>query len=275
MWGPSYTRLVTTVRATVNYCVDTGVKPVTATTGPGGRLRARSGGKDDPREVEIHDVRGVPTSLDREGFVLVTAPTAVDDFWNGGAYRPTYDREIERLIAEQTGARRVVVFDHTLRSELAEHQSAQFAREPVQVVHNDYTQRSAQWRVRDVVPDEADALLQRRFAVVQVWRPIAYPVESHPLALCDAATLATADLVAAERRHVDRVGEIYQVAFNPAHRWCTVGAMRPDEALVFKVFDTAVDGRARFGAHTAFVHPRQGPDSRPRQSLEVRTLAFF
>jgi hypothetical protein len=31
------------------------------------------------------------------------------------------------------------------------------------------------------LPEEADDLLRRRFAIIQVWRPVRYPVETFPL----------------------------------------------------------------------------------------------
>ena len=57
-------------------------------------------------------------------------------------------------------------------------------------VHNDYTEWSAPQRVRDILPDEAEELLKRRFAIIQVWRPIRHPVETYPLAMADARTLS-------------------------------------------------------------------------------------
>ena len=264
------------IEATVVYAIDTGDKPVVATTGPGGRGRDRWGGQDDPRPVTIEDLRprAASLSLDREGFVLVRSPTAAG-LWDEAQRRDVYDREIERLIAEQTGARRVVVFDHTLRSGDPDKHTSHFAREPVYLVHNDYTPRSAPWRVEDALPDEAADLLSRRFAIVQVWRPIGRPVLRDPLALCDAATVAPEDLIAAERRHPNRVGEIFHVRHSPAHRWWYAPALEPDEALVFKVYDSATDGRACHGAHTSFVDPTVPPNAPPRESIEVRALAFF
>ena len=35
------------------------------------------------------------------------------------------------------------------------------------------------------------------------------------------------------------------------------------------------DGRARWTAHTAFDDPTTPPNARPRESIEIRTLAFF
>jgi hypothetical protein len=141
-------------------------------------------------------------------------------------------------------------------------------------VHNDYTEWSAPQRVRDLLPQEADALLQRRFAIVQVWRPIRHPVESWPLAIADAQSLSPSDMVT-ERRYPDRIGQTSAITYNPAHRWYWFPHMRPDEALVFEVYDSLKDGRAQFTAHTAFEDPTAPPDARPRESIEIRTLAFF
>ena len=51
--------------------------------------------------------------------------------------------------------------------------------------------------------------------------------------------------------------------------------MSPREALVFKVYDSAEDGRARFTAHSAFALPDAPPDAPPRQSVEVRMFVLF
>lgn len=264
------------IRAQLRYCIDTGDKPVTETTGPGGRLRRRSGGQDDLQTVEIHDARAQPgpRSIDREGFELVIAPTAMVDFWDEHELRRIYYPETEALVARVSGAARIVVFDHTLRSQDPERQQHDYAREPVEVVHNDYTERSGPWRVEDLLPREAAALLARRVAIIQVWRPLREPVRAFPLALCDARSVAAADLIAAERRHPKRVGEIYQLSFNPAHRWAYFPDMRRDEALVFKVYDSACDGRARFTPHTSFALP-DSPAGAIRESIELRCLAFF
>ncbi len=264
------------IRASLRYTIDTGIKPVNETTGPGGRLRQRTGGENDDRVMPIEDARPRigELSLDREGFVLVPHATAVTDFWDPAQREEIYDREIETLIKAQTGAQRVVVFDHTVRSTDPTRQEAAFAREPVQLVHNDYTEWSGPQRLRDVLPNEAESLLKRRFAIIQVWRPTGAPIEAWPLALCDAQTLQDGDLIAAERRHPNRVGEVYQVAHNPAHRWSVFPRMTRDEALVFKVYDSRND-LARYTAHTSFSLPGSAEGAAPRESIEVRTLALF
>jgi hypothetical protein len=51
--------------------------------------------------------------------------------------------------------------------------------------------------------------------------------------------------------------------------------MQQSEVLLIKCFDSERDGRARFTAHSAFDDPTSPPDAAPRESVEVRTLAFF
>ena len=149
-------------------------------------------------------------------------------------------------------------------------------REPVKFAHNDYTFKSAPQRVRDLLPGaEAKALLEHRYAVINVWRPIRGPVEESPLAVCDARSMELRDFVASDLRYRDRTGEVYSVAYNPKHRWFYFPRMQREEALLLKCFDSADDGRARFTAHTAFEDPTSRPGAVPRESIEVRTLVFF
>ena len=267
----------TLVNATLNYMIPTGEKPVTHIARPGERPTERDG-QFEGHVVTIEDGRvgAHGSSLEREGFVLTDHDTQVSDFYDEDMVREVYYPEIEQLVKDFTGAARVFVFDHTLRANTPETQTEKGVREPVQVVHNDYTDRSAPQRVRDLLPaEEAEDLLQRRFAVVQVWRPIGAPVRRMPLAICDAQSIAVDDLNPTELRYEHRVGEVLQLTYSPAHRWFYFPAMRRDEALVFKCYDSLTDGRARFTAHTAFDDPTTPPDAPERESIEMRTLVFY
>ena len=266
------------VTATLTYLVDSGVKPVTYPSVAGGDGVSRWAGRQEEHLVAIHDGRAAaePFDLDRQGFALVRHDTAVTDFYDDAEIETVYEAEVESLVKAVTGASRVVVFDHTRRSDSVAMREQKGIREPAGNVHNDYTARSAPQRVRDLLPaEEAEALLKRRFAIVNVWRPIRGPVRTAPLALCDARSVAPEDLIAAERRAKDRVGEIQQAVFNPAHRWYYFPNMERHEAVLIKVYDSAEDGRARFTIHTAFDDPTSPPDAPPRESIETRTFVFF
>ena len=117
--------------------------------------------------------------------------------------------------------------------------------------------------------------MQRRFAIVNVWRSIGGPIRNYPLTLCDAATLGPEDLVSVERRAEERTGELQVALHNPNQRWYYFPEMQMSEALVFKTFDSTTDGRARFTIHSSFEDPGAPANAPPRESIETRCLVFF
>ena len=226
----------------------------------------------------VHDGRELAAgelTLEKNGFVLAPHPTRMKNFFDSEELKAVYYGEVERLIEEVSGASRVVLFDHTLRSGNESERETKLIREPVLSAHNDYTEWSGPQRVRDILPDEAEGLLKHRFAIIQVWRAINQPIQSNPLAVADASSVAFEDFLLAERRYPGRIGQTYRLKYNARHRWYYFPKMRRNEALVFKVYDSEKDGRARFTPHTSFDDPTTPPGAPPRQSIEARALAFF
>src|SRR6266568_6349764 len=159
------------VSAVLHYTIDTGVKPVNETFGPG-NIRRRQSGETEERAVTIRNGRPLKDEFDLEvtGFEFVKHETQVRDFFDTEELKRVYYPEVEALVKKVSGAARVVVFDHTLRSGDEAEREAKLVREPVLYVHNDYTEWSGPQRVRELLPDEAENLLRRRFAIIQVWR---------------------------------------------------------------------------------------------------------
>ena len=264
------------IQASLNYLVDGVAKPVTIVADPG--YDSSYTGMYEARTVSVQNARPMTgeLSLDEQGFLFIAHNTAVTNFYDEDEVRRVYYPELEGLVKELTGAARVLMFDHTLRAEEHETRIEKKVREPVQTVHNDYTEWSGPKRVRDLLPAaEAEALLQNRLAVIQVWRPIRLPVQTAPLAISDARSMAADDLVPNQRRYADRVGETYRIKFNPSHRWFYFPHMTRNEALVFKCYDSETDGRARFTAHSAFEDPNSPAGAPKRESIEARLLVFF
>src|SRR5574341_1449187 len=260
----------------IPYTVETGEKLVNETFGPN-NIRRRKTGTHELMPVPICNGRVLAgrLSLEEQGFVFVEHKTKVADFFDAAELESVYYPEVEQLIKTASGAARVVIFDHTLRSGDETEREAKLIREPVLSAHNDYTEWSGPNRVREILPDEAEALLARRFAIIQVWRAINQPIQSNPLAVADARSVSMKDLLVAERRYPQRVGQTYRLKYNPNHRWFYFPTMTRDEALVFKVYDSERDGLARFTPHTSFEDPTSPPNAPPRQSIEVRAFAFF
>lgn len=263
------------VEASMAFVIDTGVKPVSETFGGDSTVHTYHGNYED-KAVSIYDLRQQASefSLDEEGFRLVRHPTKVRDFFSEDEVRTIYYPELVELVKQETGCTRALVFDHTRRAGDEETREQHKIRGPVRTVHNDYTDWSGPERVRNLLPDEAEDLLQYRLQVIQVWRAITTPILSNPLAICDARSMSPQDFIPAERRHPDRVGEIYHIAHNPKQKWGYVPQMTRDEALVFKCYDSRTDV-SRFTAHGSFEDPGTPAGAPPRQSMEARILAFF
>ena len=265
------------VRATLNYTVDNGIPPDYYFYEPDPQVKLNPPGTD-VREVEIHD--GWPQvdrfDVDQEGFELHEFGAAFNGFDDEQAVHRDFYPQVIDFVKRHTGAQRVVVFDHTLRKRLPADLKQQTVvnRPAVMLVHSDYTPRSAPQRVRDVLPDEAEDLLSRRVAFYNVWKPLYRRVEELPLAVCDASTQDDADLLRMDLKYRERTGEIYVLRHSPKHRWYYFPQMEAHHALLLKTYDSETD-RARFMGHSAFEHPDTPKNAVQRESIEVRTMAFF
>ena len=265
------------VTAELNYLAPTAGKPRTyAFDPPPGEPKTTA--LPEPHKVPVFDGRLIAKSfsLDRQGFELVRHPTVVRNFYDDEEVRRVYYPLAEAFIKAMLRADRVVIFDHTVRRRIEGAPDIRGAgpRQPATRVHVDQTVASGPNRVREHVPAEADELLKGRVQVINLWRPIRGPVRDTPLAMCDGQTVAPGDLVASDLIYPDRSGETYSVKYNPEHRWFYFPEMTSDEAILLKCYDSATDGRTRFGPHTAFVDPTTPSDAPPRESIELRTLVF-
>ena len=241
-------------------------------------VESQSRGSYSLQDVVIRNARELKpaASLEREGFELHKQPSKVGNFYNDEQVRSTYYPEVAALLERVTGAKEVVVFDHNTRAEMNAPNRDLAARDPVYLVHNDFTESSGPDRVeRELGKQRATKLLAGRLAIINVWRPIVGPVMSKPLAMCDAQSLGAHDLVAADMVYANRTGSEYRARFSANHRWYYYPRLLPDEVLLIKVCDTVVDGRARFCLHSAFDDPESPKDAAPRESIELRVMLFF
>src|SRR5437870_8037495 len=183
--------MIQDVTVDIPYTVETGEKLVNETFGPN-NIRRRRTGTHELKQMAVRNGRLLADrlSLDEQGFVFVEHETKVVDFFDALQLESVYYPEVEQLIKDVSGASRVVLFDHTLRSGDEAEREERLIREPVLNAHNDYTEWSGPQRVRDLLPEEAETLLKRRFAIIQVWRAINKPIRSNPLAVADAASVA-------------------------------------------------------------------------------------
>ncbi len=235
----------------------------------------------EAREVTIRNMRPLAgeLSLDRQGFELRHHETAVDDLYDDAAIAEVYEAELEVLLKEATGADRVAIFDHTRRSDAASGaDNPDGPRGPASRVHVDYTVASGPVRAADALgAEEVERILAAggRIVQVNVWRPITGPVQRTPLAVADAESVRTEELVATDQLFPDRVGEIYMLAYGAEQRWYWAPRIERDEVILIKSWDSLDDGRARFTPHGAFPLSDQSPDAPARESIETRTYLVF
>ncbi|MES2564714.1 MAG: CmcJ/NvfI family oxidoreductase [Pseudomonadota bacterium] len=266
-----------TLRARFNYVVETGAPAIRYIDWPEMEHNAI------PPQYQQHEMtvrNGRPLrdtfDLDTHGFVFVDHMTRVQDFTDEAERTRVYNLEVQALIKKYSGASDVLVFDHTLRVSDEAQQNALGARPTVKGVHNDYTEKSAPHRLREIAGEaEAERRFKKRWAIIQVWRPIRGTVQVDPLGICDGRSIPQQGFIRVERRYKDRTGEVYHIAHNPAHVWFWFPQMNRNEALIFKVFDSDASKPSRFTAHSAFDDPGTPPAAPPRESIETRTFAFF
>ena len=231
----------------------------------------------DPRLMPVEDIRGREAgyALDVDGFAAIEIDTAVESFARPELVQHDYYPAVAKHVRDATGACHVHVFDHNFRSHRVSDRTTSDDR-PVMQVHNDYTEISAPQRIRDLLPaDEAKVRLTNRYMFINLWRPVNHSVRESPLGICSARSIRQEDFVTLALRYRDRDGQIYFMRHNPAHHWYYWSNMATNEALLLKCFDSARDGRARYTVHSAFVDPTSPSDAPPRESIEVRTIAFF
>ena len=267
-------------RSGFNYTRDTGVQPEIYFYDPPPGAQARPPG-DDPQQMAVHDggSRAASFSLDTEGFALRELKSSFERWDDDAAIRDGFYDQVVAFVKRTVGAQRVIVFDHTIRTKLnaaqqtAEHTTTQ--RAPVMLVHCDYTPLSGPLRVRQLLGAEGDELLKRRVAFYNFWMPLRRPVEEKPLAMCDVTSTQAADFLELKMNYRDRTGEIYVLRHAPKHHWWYFPRMTPEQVVLLKTYESETDGRARFVGHSAFDHPDTTADAPRRESIEIRTMAFF
>lgn len=236
---------------------------------------------DAPTEIEVKDGWQMwdQFSLDKNGFSLHSFDAKHADWTDDDAVRAQFYPEVVEFLKKSVGAKRVLVFDHTIRSEsnskkkLTDEKNTS-QRSPVMLVHCDYTAESGPIRARQLLKEEADDLLSRRYAFINVWKPINRVVEERPLAMCDVNSCKDADFFKLYLRYRDRDGENYVMRPSPEHKWWYFPRMTPNQVILLKTYDSK-PGIARFVGHSAFEDPTSPQDAPYRESVEIRTIAFY
>lgn len=140
--------------------------------------------------------------------------------------------------------------------------------------HSDQSYNASRFRVAHHLPSLAPQLLQHRFQIINVWRPIK-TIYKDPLAVASAPSVPDSDLVGAALVYPNRRGETFVVKPGEGHEWFFKYAQTPGEVTLIKCFDSLEEeGVARRVPHSAFVDPEE-EGGEARESIEVRALVFY
>ena len=231
-----------------------------------------------PAPMRILDARRRHPSLDAEGFALIAHHSELADFGDREQVAAIHRGEIIDLIGELSGADLVVVNSPGILrfSEKSPESGRLDNSRPARFAHVDVSDATAAQFAASAAPAGRSL---RRFVMYNVWRAVSAPPQDVPLAVCDAGSVASGDLIAADAVF-DSPGrpewsfEGLVVAHNTAHRWHWFPDMDREEALVFKTHDSD-RSRSHCVPHVAFDNPFVGAEAAPRASIEMRATALW
>lgn len=265
-------------------------------------------GKDKPQTI-IRDARALPnagvarTSSDlvavrdffwNHSFCCLSHKSQVQDWNNSNEIRDIYKPELRNLIQN------VLLSDYNIIEIDAPNSVTKRGIKGVGIgeqygigVHCDWGQTLEDHKAKTLFYAGAaaprknahvDELWQREDVegciVLVFWHPLE-TVYRRPLAVCDAASVTSGDVVRCYKANTSSVQ--LGLRYNPEHQWYYYSHMTPDETLAFKLIevwkqDDGIDPRSlptRGCFHSAFEDPNTPEDAPPRRSTELRVTVFF
>ena len=239
-------------------------------------------------------------SLDRHGFMIARAPSAITDFADHAALDAAYLAEVEGIVARLSGADFVVAQGWMVRTsadlsgrvqeKVENYQHTGGIQPPAGEAHIDYNpltgERAGERVYRTARPDGPG---YRRHICFSFWRTFSPGPQDWPLAVMDGRSIAGDEMGNNTLFVVDAIpegealvapvaGEDQMIAASilrhrAQHRWWYFSNMAAEDALLFKFYDSdhGVTWRC---PHTAF-HDSSLAATNIRSSIEVRCIAFF
>ncbi|RYP37146.1 hypothetical protein DL768_010899 [Monosporascus sp. mg162] len=231
----------------------------------------------------LTDLRNVPDSqrptIETHGFCFIANESKELGKVTDENDSQPYAKEMAEVLRKLLGASKVVPV-HTaylrincpkLRSANQDHMLAR----PGTEAHMDTTMYDAWSRIRALIsPEEQDLVLSGacRARIVNLWRPLHHPADSHPLAMLDPNSVSyDTDHMALDHVTPSMNAETAYLLYNPAHKWYWLSGQTPNEPWVFTQYDThPPDGKFNHVGHCSFPNPSAPSNAPPRQSIEAR-----
>lgn len=261
-------------------------------------VRNATGSPPQNPPTRIRDARALQAQarseadfLAEHGFVLLDAPTRVTDWGNAEQVAEYYLPEVEAMIRDRLYPGQKVQIQqppnvmrrgegtNTPQYGLGVHSDHGTTADDFQRNVEAFTtpEIGAQWRA-GLERDEVEGFISLDF-----WRTtnMAGPLKHMPLAVCDPTSLEAADIIPTALEGIAPGGALtchVSLAHNEGQRWYYYPDMKPNEVLVFKLFQlmrNEQDQPYRACFHTAFEDPTTPADAQPRQSCEHRVSVML
>ncbi|GAB1314459.1 Methyltransferase [Madurella fahalii] len=234
--------------------------------------------------IKVHNLRTAGISYEEHGMKIAsldsTCQMRPEDFDNDDWVESVYLPELHRCICQALGARDMTVFDWMLRKRAPSFpvrkggEENEEAHQPSLSAHIDYTTAELESRLDRYFGEEKEAMLGRRYQVINIWKPLTGPCRDFPMAYLDPQSVnVQKDLIAVDEVFPTVANEVFQVCWNPHHKWYYVPDQLDSEITIFNAFDSE-KGQSLAVPHCSFDLGQQGSGI-PRQSIEVRAFVFY
>lgn len=254
-------------------------------------------------EIVLEDMRTLnpPASYAKNGYEYRTAPTALttEQFINGDknaemdpemrkVIEDAYFKEIGAITEDATKGDLVIPYGFHIRQQgfdATDLVAAKLARGSLNVAHSDLDHGNATQRMENTIGKEkAQELIgkYKRWASVNIWRPIGTEVQKWPLALVNHDKVPDFDYETHMMRVHSRNGDAIKgraqkghdtiLKHHPDYTYHYTSNLKPEEVLVFGSFDT---NAAMMPPHGAFWDNSSSPDAPTRRSIEARSWVFW
>ena len=239
--------------------------------------------------VDITDIRHYDprTTLDVEGCEWVYSPTTLreadllHDDKDKVKHRveSAYFEECAKLVRQHTKASRAVAYNwrhRRLETNFVPGSAVGYSSKPLATFHMDNDMVTAEMNLRRTLGDtEAERWLQKRWAIINVWRPVGDTILQWPLALLDSHDIKVGENTESIFTKNNYKSHFSAIKYSPDFKFYYVNKLTTDEALLFVDYDSSKSSQLSGLAHGAF-HDHRSPDNAPlRRSIEVRVLVLW
>ncbi|KAF2452476.1 hypothetical protein BDY21DRAFT_359300 [Lineolata rhizophorae] len=233
--------------------------------------------------IKVHNLRSAGISYEDHGIMIASLDSnqmRPEEFDDDERIEQVYLPELHRCLCKALGAKDVTIFDWMLRKRAASFpkrnagERNEGAVQPSLSAHIDYTMAELDGRLDKYFGEDREEVTKRRYQVVNIWKPLSGPCRDYPMAYCDPKSVdREKDLLVVDEVFPTVANEVFQVYYNPNHKWYYVPDQLDSEVTIFNAYDSE-KGQDVAVPHCSFDLGEAGSGI-PRQSIEVRAFIFY